>query len=483
MLRSMKCYLFCYTCFFLWMVCICVCVCVSVCVCVCVRVCACVCICVCLQLKFFASPRWMVMTGRWMCLTRTTGRRRVPCLLMWATGGWVPPIKGMQCLVPAWHVHRTVFCGHIHISGATWLISDLLIEHFYIFSALEQTAIFACDSEWVISFLWFILNIHWSGVLTVLFDCYMAGAVWNCCHLGARSVYTIQPCNFQCKHLFQVINKHTPKHSEMYEIWQLFFTLKQAHCTFVRCDSKWATVAFYSMLEYPPKWCIYSAFWLLHGWCHVKLLPFQCMFCVHHTTMHQFTVSLHSQPHMSSACLFSCNLPPALLSKWPWSFMCYCGNTGVEQMLKVQTHLLRILPLCIFVPSLQLRSRRHHFWEERNVQNYVWVLSGAWEEGGGDLWTSSVVFIMADNLTKVIHRLYAKPIQTPESENTIIIFKEHSNYWNSLLSFLYELMFCILVWLSTIVNCTVINLKRATVTAVVAPCFAWIVLPLCPVFQ
>ena len=23
--------------------------------------------------------------------------------------------------------------------------------------------------------------------------CYMAGSTWNCCHLGARSVYTIQP--------------------------------------------------------------------------------------------------------------------------------------------------------------------------------------------------------------------------------------------------------------------------------------------------
>ena len=30
----------------------------------------------------------------------------------------------------------------------------------------------------------------------------MAHAMWNCCHLGARSVYTIQPCtSFQC-HIF-----------------------------------------------------------------------------------------------------------------------------------------------------------------------------------------------------------------------------------------------------------------------------------------
>ena len=28
-------------------------------------------------------------------------------------------------------------------------------------------------------------NVHRSGVLTTLFSCYMAGATWNCCRLGA----------------------------------------------------------------------------------------------------------------------------------------------------------------------------------------------------------------------------------------------------------------------------------------------------------
>ena len=37
---------------------------------------------------------------------------------------------------------------------------------------------------------------------------------------------------------------------------------KQTHCALVVCD------------------------WLLHGWCHVNLLPFRRTFCVHHTTMH-----------------------------------------------------------------------------------------------------------------------------------------------------------------------------------------------------
>ena len=35
------------------------------------------------------------------------------------------------------------------------------------------------------------LNIH-REVVTALLSCYTAGATWNCCHLGASSVYAIQ---------------------------------------------------------------------------------------------------------------------------------------------------------------------------------------------------------------------------------------------------------------------------------------------------
>ena len=42
--------------------------------------------------------------------------------------------------------------------------------------------------EWL-AFYGTFLNIDWSAILTVLFDCYMAGAAWNCCHLGAFCVY------------------------------------------------------------------------------------------------------------------------------------------------------------------------------------------------------------------------------------------------------------------------------------------------------
>ena len=50
-----------------------------------------------------------------------------------------------------------------------------------------------------VSFHSAFFNIHSSGVLTALFDCCMAGATWNCCRLGARVVYTVQPrTSLQC---------------------------------------------------------------------------------------------------------------------------------------------------------------------------------------------------------------------------------------------------------------------------------------------
>ena len=69
----------------------------------------------------------------------------------------------------------------------------------------------------------------------------------------------------------------------------------------------------------------YSAVWLLHGWCQVKLWPSQRKFCVHTT---------HSKPHTLDACVFSCNLPPALLAEWSGAFTCCCSIEGVEQLLE-----------------------------------------------------------------------------------------------------------------------------------------------------
>ena len=52
------------------------------------------------------------------------------------------------------------------------------------------------------------------------------------------------------------------------------------------CDSEWVTVALIQhAFQYSLKWCV----WLLHGWCHVKLLPSR--------RVHQITMSLHLKAH------------------------------------------------------------------------------------------------------------------------------------------------------------------------------------------
>ena len=74
----------------------------------------------------------------------------------------------------------------------------------------------------------------------------------------------------------------------------------------------------------------YSSVWLLHGWCHVKLLPSGSTFCVHHTTMHHGLQCHFLQRHIRKV--------PVYLAVTrhlaPGSFMCYCGNTGVERTPK-----------------------------------------------------------------------------------------------------------------------------------------------------
>ena len=53
-----------------------------------------------------------------------------------------------------------------------------------------------------------------------------------------------------------------------------------------------------------------SNLWLLHGWCHVKLLPSQPMFCVHHTPRTSLQCHfMHNHIHMVHVCLaVTCHL-------------------------------------------------------------------------------------------------------------------------------------------------------------------------------
>ena len=85
--------------------------------------------------------------------------------------------------------------------------------------------------------------------------------------------------------------------------WQLYST---ALCWPIELQSfatviKW--LAFHTSFWISTKWCTSSAVWLLHGWCHMKLLLSQCTFCVHHTTMYQFSVALFKAIYVGCMCV------------------------------------------------------------------------------------------------------------------------------------------------------------------------------------
>ena len=63
------------------------------------------------------------------------------------------------------------------------------------------TAVCDCQSVWVTAVYTEPFGISTEALyLPPLFDCYMAGATWNCCRLDACSVYIIKPCtSLQCR--------------------------------------------------------------------------------------------------------------------------------------------------------------------------------------------------------------------------------------------------------------------------------------------
>ena len=56
--------------------------------------------------------------------------------------------------------------------------------------------------------------------------------------------------------------------------------------------------------------------------------------------------------------MFRCNLPPALLTEWPGSLTCHCGNTGVERTPNKNQHKKLTLENKILPPGLELATFR-----------------------------------------------------------------------------------------------------------------------------
>ena len=151
-----------------------------------------------------------------------------------------------------------------------------------------------------------------------------------------------------------------------------------------------------------PEWlAFYSAFLNIHrsgvlkhwhGWCHMKLLPSWCKFCVHHTTMHHVT----SCKTTYVRCVFSCNLLPALLAERPGSFTCYCGNTGWNGYRNKSQHRKLTLEKKILPPLLQgFKPATFQSWVQRSnhwaiptpdvvnvqfLQTFKSILDSTWQD-------------------------------------------------------------------------------------------------------
>ena len=90
-----------------------------------------------------------------------------------------------------------------------------------------------------------------------------------------------------------------------------------------------------------------------------------CMWACFQIASHTMPGQQHTQPSLfhwvKGACVYRCNLPPALLAEWPGSFTCHCGNTGMEQTLNKSQHLRLTLKkkiLSPLLPGLELSTFR-----------------------------------------------------------------------------------------------------------------------------
>ena len=98
----------------------------------------------------------------------------------------------------------------------------------------------------------------------------------------------------------------------------------------------------------------------------MKLLLSWHTFCVHHTTMHQFTVSLHFKPYTKRTCMFMCNLPPALLAEWHWDLLHAAVLTqGWNRYWDESQHRKCTLEKKMFMPHLPEL-------EPATFQSWVW---------------------------------------------------------------------------------------------------------------
>ena len=99
-----------------------------------------------------------------------------------------------------WHSICIQYDSTCRCGETAWLIDDHLYSA--ILRSLEQTH---CACLWFyMRDKLFIARFFEYPPKWCTYSAGMAGATWNCSHLGASSVYTIQPCHFMQSHIRKV---------------------------------------------------------------------------------------------------------------------------------------------------------------------------------------------------------------------------------------------------------------------------------------
>ena len=146
------------------------------------------------NLVFYAQTTTMVISGQWNwtdCLIPWMVKSTLGFVYVhdpWAAGNprrWYLPARWWWSL---WY--STIFW--LWYSTIFWLWYSTIFWLWYstIFCSWADTALLlhVILNEWLGLFIAHF-STHQSGLLTALFGYYMAGAMWNCCHLGVFCVH------------------------------------------------------------------------------------------------------------------------------------------------------------------------------------------------------------------------------------------------------------------------------------------------------
>ena len=155
---------------------------------------------------------------------------------------------------------------------------------------------------------------------------------------------------------------------------------EQTHCAHVKCDTEWVTVSLCSThFQYSLRWCTNSTVWMWN--------------CVHHSTIHQFTVSLYSIYRAYVYLAITCHLhfwqndqglSRATAVTWGWNRY---WSDSQHRKLTLETKILPPL-----LQGLKLETFQSGVWHSKKwaIPTPRWFFTGWWSfKSGPTVWVSS----------------------------------------------------------------------------------------------